>query len=197
MNRYNHRSVLLSAVVSLVLVLLSSIICFANEVTIFTARKSAVTAHHGKEMSQEAITRTDLAYAKIIKDNRWKAVIKSSSTNQYNSHGYAWQVYGGGAAVNIDDKDVATFWTDGSYREIKRHESVRGDIIVMTDPLQPEQLHSAIVINARWCMSKWGNGPLVLHKLNEHPYGQTYRYFRQVKVAAPSGLNIVSSRRRQ
>ena len=193
MGTVSKRNALLTAVVSLVLVLSNSDICLAEEVTVFTPRKTAINAHRSSEMSQESITRTDLAHAKIIKDNRWKAVIKSSSTTQYNSHGYAWQIYGGGAAVNIDDKDVAKFWTDGSYQEIKRHESVRGDIIVMTDPLKPDQLHSAIVINVRWCMSKWGNGPLVLHKLNEHPFGQTYRYFRQAKVASPSGLTIVSS----
>ncbi len=192
MHNCNRRIVLLSATVSLVLILSGSIFCFADDVTIYTPRKTAINAHRASEMSQESITRTDLAYTKIIKDNRWKAVIKSSSTNQYNSHGYAWQVYGGGAAVNIDDKDISKFWTDGSYQEIRRHESVRGDIIVMTDPLNPDQLHSAIVINARWCMSKWGDGPLVLHKLNEHPFGQTYRYFRQAKLAAPSGLTIVS-----
>lgn len=181
-------------VISIAYINLSNISCLADDITIFTPRNTAIVAYRSNEMDQEAKEQTDLAYARIIDDNRWQAVIKSSSSNQYNSHGYAWRVYAGGEAVIIDDKDVANFWRDGSYRPIKRHEAVRGDIIVMSDPHAPDQLHSAVVINAKWCMSKWGDGPLVLHRLNDHPYGRTYRYYTRVKVAAPTGLTIVTDR---
>lgn len=193
MNASNKRKLLLFAVVSLVFLTVGSNACLADEVTILTPRKTVINAYLSEEMPPDDITNTDLAYAKIINDNRWKAVIKSSSSSQYNSHGYAWRVYAGGEAVIIDDKDVPKFWMDGSYEPIKRHEAVRGDIVVMTDPAMPDQYHSAVVMDARWCMSKWGKGPLVLHRLNDHPFGQTYQYFRRSGIAAPTGLTIISS----
>ncbi len=193
MDRFSKPIPLMLAMVSLLLFFPGGISCLAGEINIRTPRKTVIKGYRPGEMSQDAVLRTDLAYEQIIKDNRWKAVIKSSSSNQYNSHGYAWQVYGGGAAVNIEAKDISKFWTDGSYRQIQRHEAVRGDVVVMSDPLNPGRLHSAVVIDARWCMSKWADGPLVLHRLNDHPFGQTYRYFSKVKVAAPTGLTIVSS----
>ena len=193
MNAYIRKRTLWFVAVSLVYLLFSSTPCLAEEVTIFTPRKTAISAYRCIEMAPDAIERRDQAYAKIIRDNRWSAVIKSGSSCQYNGHGYAWQVYAGGAAVKIEDKDVSKFWMDGSYQPIKRQDAGRGDIVVMTDPQKPDQFHSAIVLDARWCMSKWADGPLVLHKLNEHPFGRHYRYYRRVKVAAPSGLAIVPS----
>ncbi len=193
MDPCKKKTSLLFVMVSLVFLAAGSIDCLADHVTIVTPRNTAINAYRSNEMLPEEIAKTDLAYAKIIQDNKWKAVIKSSSSSQYNSHGYAWQVYTGGAAVIIDDKDVAKFWMDGSYEPIQRHEAVRGDIVVMTDPARPERMHSAVVIDARWCISKWEDGPLVLHRLNDHPFGRAYQYYRPAKVAAPTGLTIVSN----
>jgi len=85
METCSKRNCLLFAVVSLILLTASGTACLADDVTIVTPRNTAINAYQSSEMLPEEITKTDLAYAKIIKDNQWQAVIKSSSSSQYNT----------------------------------------------------------------------------------------------------------------
>jgi hypothetical protein len=160
--------------------------CLGDTITIFTPNKTAITAYHPSEMSEDAIAQKDREYEMMIEDHHWDAVIEKSSTNQYNCHGYAWHMASGGEAVEIDDEDISHYWLDGSYRQIEKSEAASGDIIVMTDPQRPDSLHSAVIVDAQWCRSKWADGPLVLHRWDDHPFGKEYRYFRRARPAAPA-----------
>jgi hypothetical protein len=165
--------------------------CMAGEVTIFTPRKTQIRAYTFTELPPDAIDKKDKEFEKMINDNKWSATILKSSSSKYNSHGFAWHVNRGGAQVVIDGKDVSQYWLDGSYRQIQKTEARKGDIIFMTDPLKPGSYHSALVTQPGWCQSKWDDGPLVLHKHNEHPFGKEIKFFRRNRPAAPSNLRIV------
>jgi hypothetical protein len=168
--------------------------CLGDTITIYTPNKTAITGYRLSEMPEEEIAQKDREYEMMIENHQWDAVIEKSASGLYNCHGYAWHVARGGEAVEINDKDVSQYWLDGSYRQIEKNEAASGDIIVMTDPQRPDSLHSAVIVDSEWCRSKWADGPLVLHRWDDHPFGKEYRFFKRVKPAAPaapSNLRIV------
>lgn len=161
-------------------------------ITIYTPNRTEITGYLFVELSQAEIEKKDRQFEEMIRQNGWHAKRIKSSSGRYNGHGYAWHMSQGGGEVVIDDNDVPWYWQDGSYRQIDENEAAEGDIIVMTDPENPSGFHSAIVAgDPGWCKSKWYDGPVFLHKFEEHPFGKTLKFYRRVKPAAPLNLRIV------
>lgn len=173
--------------------LLLALPCFASSfITIHTPNRTEITGYLFDELSQAEIEERDREFEEMVRLNGWQAQKIKSSSVRYNGHGYAWHMSRGGDAVVIDDGDVPWYWWDGSYIEIEESDAVEGDIIFMTDPDDPGSFHSGVVAgDLGWCRSKWDDGPVFLHKFDEHPFGKTFRFYRRVKPAAPQNLRIV------
>lgn len=164
----------------------------SDTMIVYTPNGSEIIGYLFAEMSQEEIRKKDAQYEQLIKQEGWSVEKLRPSSSTYNSHGYAWHMSQGGLEVVIDGNDVPRYWLDGSYRQIDENNAVKGDIIWMTDPENPYRFHTAIVTDEPgWCKSKWLDGPLYLHKFDEHPFGKTLRFYRKTTPAAPKNLRIV------
>jgi hypothetical protein len=185
-----NRKVFLMAIGCLVLVAYP---IFASDVmTLYTPNGTEIFGFIFSELSPFEIEKKDAQYEEMIRQEGWSAEKSKPSSGTYNSHGYAWHMYRGGAAIVIDGDDISQYWMDDSYRKIDKNEAVKGDIIVITDPDNPENLHSAVVSDEPgWCISKWHDGPLFLHKFDEHPFGRTFTFYRRSAPAAPQNLRII------
>lgn len=166
---------------------------FASDVlTLETPNNTEIIGYIFSELTPLEIEKKDVQYEEIIKEEGWSAEKLKASSGTYNSHGYAWHMYRGGAEIVIDGDDISRYWEDDSYRKIDENEAVKGDIIVISDPDNPTSLHSAVVADKPgWCVSKWHDGPLFLHKFDEHPFGSTFTFYRRAALAAPQNLRIV------
>jgi hypothetical protein len=185
-----NRTVLLTAIGCLVL---GAYPIFASDVmTLYTPNNTEIFGYLFSELSLSEIEKKDAQYEKIIKEEGWSAEKIKASSGTYNCHGYAWHMYRGGEEIVIDGDDISQYWMDGSYRKIDKNEVVKGDIIVITDPDNPTSVHSAVVADKPgWCISKWHDGPLFLHKFDEHPFGSTFTFYRRAAPPAPQNLRIV------
>lgn len=106
-----------------------------------------------------------------IAENDWNATIIELNilSAQYNCHGYAWHVSDGGNKVRIEGGPGP--YIDGDY-----HSYVLTD---NTDTLRKVYYngvrHSAITTETQdIVISKWGNGALVRHAVNDCPYRDYY-----------------------
>lgn len=185
-----NRKVLLMAIGCLVLA--ASPIFASDVMTLHTPNKTEIIGYIFSELSPSEIEDKDVQYEEIIKEEGWSAEKIKASSSTYNCHGFAWHMYRGGAEIVIDGDDISRYWKDGSYRKIDENEAVKGDIIVITDPDNSTIVHSAVVSDQPgWCVSKWHDGPLFLHKFDEHPFGRTFTFYRRAALAAPQNLRIV------
>lgn len=105
-------------------------------------------------------------------------VVGSNSDNDYNCHGYAWNMYPlRGREVGLDDYSynaVSTYINDGSYLTTQST-TLPGVIVRYTGD------HSAVVVNiTNRFFSKWGAGPVVRHAPGDVPpaYSSPYAYYR-------------------
>ncbi len=91
-----------------------------------------------------------------------------SSTEMFNCHGYAWLRVEQGIDRWIgyyDNTDTDIYMADSSYIQVP-FETYPGKVF-----WPKENDHSAITTDQPgWLISKWGAGPLVRHRWNDHPY---------------------------
>ena len=115
----------------------------------------------------------------------------SDSTYTYNCHGYTWYMSEGGQR-RLHIENPQPYLEDGSYEIIEEHEVVAGDKV-----LYGNGVHSAVIADEPgWVVSKWGNGPLMRHRLRDVPleFGQDLEltFYRKVSLPAPpANLRIV------
>lgn len=184
-----NQKVYLMAIGCLVLVVYP---LFASEImTLHTPKNTEIIGYIFDERPPFEIEQKDAQYEKLIEEEGWSAEKIKASSSTYNCHGYAWHMYRGGGEIVIDGDDIPQYWMDGSYRQIDETEAVKGDIIVITDLDNHTDVHSAVVAHKPgWCISKWHDGPLYLHKFDEHPFGNTLTFYRKAAPAAPQNLRI-------
>jgi hypothetical protein len=99
----------------------------------------------------------------------------TSSTHRFNCHGFAWYMAsaeGSGLSdprwigKDLINEDEHIYWTDGSYNEIP---SETYSCKISYDPAVSD--HSAIPSGLPGkVLSKWAEGPLVLHDWDDCPY---------------------------
>jgi|GEM_PF-1577343 len=108
------------------------------------------------------------------------AVIISNSSNAYNCHGYAWNMYPsngrqeGLQEPGLNGGAVSTYINDQSFKTTT-NTTLPGVIV------RHQYDHSAIVINmTNRFFSKWGGGPLVRHAPGDVPptYGNPSSYYQ-------------------
>ncbi len=92
-----------------------------------------------------------------------------SSTFRFNCHGYAWHMFWFGEDDELDEPvkmtltEAEKYFNDGSFIECTQSEAeiwwINGGS------------HSAAALdNPAYLKSKWANGPLVTHLINDQPY---------------------------
>ena len=162
----------------------------SKKTTIFTPRGTPVNAmiYSGKTSSFQISSITDQWTTAIQSHD---AHILSGAAYTYNCHGYAWYMSeGGNGPLHIENPQP--YLADGSYRKIKAREAVKGDKVLYGDGV-----HSAVVADELgWVISKWGNGPLVKHRLRDFPpeFGPNLvlAFYRKVtSLSPPPNLRIV------
>jgi hypothetical protein len=119
------------------------------------------------------------------------AEIVSDSTDTYNCHGYTWYMSEGGKdRVHIEYPQP--YVEDGSFEIIEENEAAEGDKVLYGDGV-----HSAVIADEPgWAISKWGNGPLMRHRLRDIPpeLGPDLKltFYRKASIPAPpANLRIV------
>lgn len=132
--------------------------------TVYTPRGSAVSVEIRPEipdglrasLDEEAITRHP------------NATLIYSSTGKYNCHSYAW--YSNSTLNSYWMKDPSKYMSDGSYTRVQK-------INLASKVYYTSTNHSARVydaegssINNAYVISKWGNGPVMVHKVYDCPY---------------------------
>lgn len=129
-----------------------------------------------------------------IYDNR--ITFAGEATYAYNCHAYAWYVSEGYSYVWLNTPGDDAFWNDGSY-------------VLTTDMSRAKKVsyasddHSAIIASQNgYFKSKWGAGPLFIHKPTDCPYNaSTLRYYRYPdpnyddvpSKPLPKAFNMISS----
>ena len=120
------------------------------------------------------VTTTELTPALItLYNNQIKAayptaIFVRNSSRKYNCHSYAWITT---SAINnrwLNAPNQEKYWLDGSYKKISGWPLQAGAKI----SYRSGRDHSAIVY---WysgiLISKWGQGPVMKHTMNDCPYG--------------------------
>jgi hypothetical protein len=108
-------------------------------------------------------------------DTYWTALypgaqLLASSSCQYNCHAYAWSIADGGEICWIPSNEVSTFWTNDYY--VPTTSTDASKIYYSSD-------HSAVpsIIDPGVYVSKWGNGPLMMHDPTYCPYYPSSLYY--------------------
>lgn len=124
-------------------------------------------------------------------DDPWSKTIQSKDgqivsapTNTYNGHGYTWFMSEGGQQ-HVWIENPQPYLVDGSYQQLTADEAREGDKVLYGDGV-----HSAVVADEPgWVISKWGEGPLVKHRLRDLPPAlgpdAVLRFYRKVTIPSP------------
>ncbi|MBR1546717.1 MAG: hypothetical protein IJ633_08005 [Prevotella sp.] len=120
------------------------------------------------------------------------AVVMEPASRKYNCHAYAWHLSQGETEVvwinaidNVHTENgyyLRPYWQDGSF--------VTTSSVNCTQILYPGD-HSALRYNSSSYISKWGEGPVVLHSPTNVPSGyitsgQYYYYKRNFTIEGPA-----------
>lgn len=140
-------------------------------------------------MTEEDAQRLDFVYTNEYAE----AELLEHSTGSYNCHYYAWCGINGRERhwinyVVIGDKpNVSKFWTNDEYRVC-----TSGDIVdkVCYTPYMGYD-HSMVKESRTGNMyiSKWGYGPLMRHKFDEHPFRNLPYCIKLTKINSSGYLN--------
>ena len=109
-------------------------------------------------------------------------------TNDYNCHGYCWNVKEGGSKVWINNvgleaNNLNTYWNDYSYRLYSYSASNHLDNLKV---FYPSTDHSAVTTPTYGIFnSKMGCGCLVGHYSNNSPYGNSFVYYAPLFFDGP------------
>ncbi len=124
--------------------------------------------------------------------------VYDDGTNDYNCHGYAWNVDRGGDEVWINNlytesSNVDNYWMDGSYIELNSQPASTGHVKVFYGSNNfPEYLddHSAVTTsNSNVFISKMGCGVRCSHLKSNSPYDYSdLKYFELLKVASSANF---------
>ena len=132
--------------------------------TVYTPRGSAVSVEIRSELPADTI-----AWLDEEQTNRYpNATLIASSSGKYNCHSYAW--YSNSTLNSYWMKDPSKYMSDGSYTRVQK-------INLASKVYYTSTNHSARVydaegssINNAYVISKWGNGPVMVHKVYDCPY---------------------------
>jgi hypothetical protein len=160
----------------------------------YTVTTNVKTPNNNTVLDTRTFTGTDYSYsttqlAAMAADLQanYNAELISAPSKKYNCHAYAWHVSEGGSQVWIGYSTSTAediYWTDESYMEV--------NVCNATKVSYDESgNHSAIKLDNTWYQSKWGDGPLVKHYLNNVPSGykpslQKKYYLRTPTISGPS-----------
>jgi len=158
--------------------------------TIYTPYGTSVTVSEPDDMDSEDRHYWDSVYADDYPDAEFHAVWPDpptypnlSSTLRFNCHGYAWHMYWLGEDLEdqLDEpyemsvSQAAKYFTDPSFKECTQSEA---EIWWINDGA-----HSAVATgNPDYLKSKWGDGPLATHEIDDQPYTvdyQTTNFYRK------------------
>jgi len=141
------------------------------------------------EHSSTMITFWNQRYLRLYPD----AMLLDSASNEYNCHAYAWHMFGNNNYLDrvwIGYNTVGSesiYWEDGSYDEVS--EACATIVRYSWD-------HSAIILNLRYgpkYVSKWADGPLMMHDKDDCPFGGTPYKFYDRAIEANSGPELISA----
>lgn len=85
-----------------------------------------------------------------------------SASTAYNCHSYAWNMSEGGPACNISRYNSGPYWLNGSYEEVTNPE-LASKIFYYDDD------HTGIITDDGYIISKWGELPLMKHRIDDGP----------------------------
>lgn len=162
--------------------------CMAQEfsiITIYTKGGQAVEALIRGEFSSAEIQEYDRSYQERFP----LATMLGSTSNTYNSHGYAWSMTDGGRTCCIDFKsladtdNVSKYWTNDYYTATTEDKAVK--------VFYYNSDHSAVVSKTVPGMyeSKWSHAPLMRHAPGYGPYKNMNdrRYYMHERPALVTG----------
>lgn len=139
---------------------------------VYTPRGSSVPVEVFPEMPQNMIDEIN----RVASQQYPQAQLVSSSSAKYNCHSYAW--YWSSPSNSYWMNDPSAYMRDGSYSSVST-------IATATHVYYPRGDHSALVYDASGSsldyarlISKWGRGPLMIHKINYCPYTGGYSFWR-------------------
>ncbi|HIS61749.1 MAG TPA: hypothetical protein IAC14_05810 [Candidatus Scybalomonas excrementigallinarum] len=134
-----------------------------------TPNGSSVTVYTLGEISATERKQLD-DYAKKAYPN---ATLISNSTAKYNCHSYAWYLRDANNIYWMNDPSL--YMSDGSYTKIASGVSnytaiASNDIIYYTDHSAVSHTNGGSTIKYITVYSKWGQGPLMSHRVHDCPY---------------------------
>ena len=145
---------------------------------VYTPKGSAVRALNVigdlSQAERDAIDRS-------VRDAYPGVTISRASTAKYNCHSYAF--YGQSSGNGVWINDPALYMSDGSYSLVASKTYTNTIPTVAANGSKVSYVsggHSAIKYSSTQFISKWGQGPLVIHKPTSTPYSSTtgLKYYR-------------------
>ena len=163
-----------------------------------TSKKTTVLTPRGTPVDALVYSETIITSQIPHLNDPWLAAVRSldaqiisDATRTYNCHGYTWYMSEGGTG-RLYIEDPEPYLTDGSYMKIQEANAVKGDKVVYG-----AGVHSAVVADEPgWVISKWGDGPLVRHRLRDVPseFGPDLElsfYRKATSLSPPPNLRII------
>jgi hypothetical protein len=167
-----------------ILFLSLGLVVIGQTTTIYTPYGTEVSVTEPEDMSSWARNNRDYYYRVTLNhpDAIFHVVwpdpptyLYLSSTLKFNCHGYAWHMYWLGADLEdqLDEPyemsytEAANYFTDPSFKECTQSEA---DIWWINNGT-----HSAVATgDPEFLKSKWGDGPLATHEIDDQPYTVDY-----------------------
>lgn len=171
-----------------------------GQTTIYTPYGTSVSVTEPEDMTSWARNNRDYYYR--VTQNHPDAIfhvvwpdpptyLYLSSTLKFNCHGYAWHMFWLGEdeldePYEMSDTEAANYFTDPSFKECTQSEA---DIWWINNGT-----HSAVATgDPDYLKSKWGDGPLATHEIDDQPYTVDYDFthfyrkcYREVTGNVPS-----------
>ena len=132
-----------------------------NEYYCYTAYNHLVIGRTYPELGDDAIADADSIYSAIYPN----AVLLESTSQTYNCHAYAWTMPLSGDICWIDTNGVSEYTDDETYEQVYSFSSADVVFDLASDFSAIPTSTPGVVI------SKWPNGPVMQHSLNQSPYG--------------------------
>lgn len=141
-----------------------------------TPKGTRITSYIYTDPSYSELQTRDAGYrsmpsfrdSRMINTQLYPSGTEHSSTNRFNCHGYALLYAQYGYDGVLDNQAAKTFFDDGSYVKVY-YETYPGIIVYKRNN---EYYHTGLTTRAKdWVISKWANGPLVEHRIeNAYEY---------------------------
>ncbi|MEW6104421.1 MAG: Ig-like domain-containing protein, partial [bacterium] len=92
-----------------------------------------------------------------------EAILISSASRKYNCHSYAWHSQAASNNIWINRPEQKKYWQDGSYCWVATAEGTPSNVPNDARVSYDGDDHSAIKYSNTHFISKWGEGPVMLH----------------------------------